>query len=59
MVYIKKKPGESPDSMIRKFSRQVMSEGIILEMKRREFHLKPSLSKKYRKELNRKMKNII
>ena len=46
MVMVKKRPGESPDSMIRKFSRQVMSEGIILEMKKREFHLKPSLAKK-------------
>lgn len=59
MVMVKKRPGESPDSMIRKFSRQVMSEGIILEMKKREFHLKPSVARKFRKELNRKMKNIV
>ena len=59
MVFVKKRPGESADSLIRKFSRQVMSEGIMLEMKKREFHLKPSMAKKYRKELNRKMKNII
>lgn len=31
-----------------------MSEGIIQEMKKREFYLKPSLAKKFRKELARK-----
>jgi len=55
MVFVKKGPGESPDQMIRKFSRKVMSEGIIHEMKKREFHLKPSLAKKFKKELARKM----
>jgi len=55
MVYVKKQPGDSADSMIRKFSRKVMSEGIITEMKKREFYLKPSLAKKFKKELNRKM----
>lgn len=55
MVFVKKQPGDSPDAMIRKFSRKVVSEGIIQEMKKREFHLKPSLAKKYKKELARKM----
>lgn len=54
MVYVKKSPGDSPDAMIRKFSRKVMNEGIIQEMKKREFYLKPSLAKKFKKELNRK-----
>jgi len=55
MVFVKKQPGESADSLIKKFSRKVMSEGIIQEMKRREFYLKPSLAKKFKKELARKM----
>jgi len=54
MVFVKKQPGDSSDAMIRKFSRKVMSEGVMHEMKKREFHLKPSLAKKYRKELARK-----
>jgi ribosomal protein S21 len=58
MVFVKKGAGDSPDAMIRKFSRKVMSEGIIQEMKKREFHLKPSLAKKYKKELNRKFAKI-
>ncbi len=58
MVFVKKSTGDSPDAMIRKFSRKVMSEGIIQEMKKREFHLKPSLARKYRKELARKFAKI-
>ena len=58
MVFVKKSTGDSADAMIRKFSRKVMSEGIIQEMKKREFYLKPSLAKKYRKELNRKFARI-
>ncbi|OGH18611.1 MAG: 30S ribosomal protein S21 [Candidatus Levybacteria bacterium RIFCSPHIGHO2_01_FULL_40_15b] len=58
MVFVKKSTGDSADTMIRKFSRKVMSEGIIQEMKKREFYLKPSLAKKYRKELNPKFAKI-
>lgn len=54
MVFVKKQPGDSSDAMIRKFSRKVMNEGIIQEMKKREFYLKPSLAKKFKKELARK-----
>ena len=54
MVFIKKQPGDSPDAMIRKFSRKVLVEGVIQEMKKREFYLKPSLKKKFKKELSRK-----
>ncbi len=58
MVFVKRGSGDSPDAMIRKFSRKVMSEGIIQEMKKREYYLKPSLAKKFRKELNRKFARI-
>lgn len=46
MVVVKKMPGDSDDVLIRKFSRKVLSEGILQEAKRRKFHLKPSLAKK-------------
>ncbi|RJQ24815.1 30S ribosomal protein S21 [Candidatus Parcubacteria bacterium] len=55
MVFVKKQPGDSQDTMIKKFSRKVISEGLIQEMKKREFYLKPSLAKKFKKELARKM----
>lgn len=56
MVVVKKMPGDSDDSLIRKFSRKVLIEGILQEAKRREFYLKPSLARKQKKEDARRMK---
>jgi small subunit ribosomal protein S21 len=56
MVYVKKSPGESDDSLIRKFSKKVMDAGIIMEAKRRQFYLKPSLAKKVKQEESRRMR---
>ncbi len=58
MVVVKKMPGDSDDSLIKKFSRKVMSEGILQEAKRREFHLKPSLAKKAKQEEARRAKKM-
>lgn len=55
MVFVKKQPGDSSDALIRKFSKMVQREGIILEMKKREFGGKPSAIRKFRRELARKM----
>ena len=46
MVIVKKMPGESDDSLIRKFTRKVIFENILKEAKRRQFYLKPSLARK-------------
>lgn len=43
-------PGDTDEMLIRKFSRKVMSEGIIPEAKRRVFYLKPSLARKQKAE---------
>ena len=56
MVVVKRMPGDSDDSLIRKFSRKVMNEGILQEAKRRKFYLKPSLARKQKKEDARRMK---
>lgn len=56
MVLVKKMPGDSDDAVIRKFSRKVLSEGILQEAKRREFYLKPSLARKQKKEDARRAK---
>ncbi len=58
MVFVKRGNGDSADAMIRKFSRKVMSEGLVQEMKKREYYLKPSLAKKFRKELARKFAKV-
>lgn len=54
MVVVKKMPGDNDDTLIRKFSRKVLAEGIIPEAKRRQFYLKPSLAKKQKKEESRR-----
>jgi small subunit ribosomal protein S21 len=46
MVMQEKKPGESIDSVLRKFKRKMKSEGIFQELKKREFFEKPSEEKK-------------
>lgn len=56
MVYVKKMPGDSDDSIIRKFSKKVMDAGIINEAKRRQFYMKPSLAKKMKQEESRRMR---
>ena len=58
MVVVKKSPGDSDDSLIRKFSRKVISEGIVQEAKRREFYLKPSLARKQKPEDARRAKKV-
>lgn len=54
MVVVRKMPGDSDESLIRKFSRKVLSEGILQEAKRREFYLKPSLARKQKQEDSRR-----
>lgn len=58
MVVVKKMPGDSDEALIRKFSRKVMSEGILQEAKRREFYLKPSLARKQKQEDARRAKRL-
>ena len=58
MVVVKKSPGESDDSLIRKFQRKVLNEGIIPEAKRRAFYLKPSLARKQKAEDARRAKKV-
>ncbi len=46
MVMQEKKPGESIDSVLRKFKRKIKNEGILQELRKREFFEKPSEEKK-------------
>ena len=52
MVFIKAGPGDSTDSVIRKFTRKVIAEGLLLEFKRKDFYQKPS---EVRKEANKEI----
>jgi ribosomal protein S21 len=56
MVKVKKMPGDSDDSVIRKFLRKVMVDGVLLEAKRRKFHLKPSAARKEKKKMRQQQR---
>lgn len=58
MVFVKKMPGQSDDTLIKTFSRKVNEQGIVLEAKRRKFYLKPSLARKQKKEDARRAKRM-
>jgi small subunit ribosomal protein S21 len=53
MVVVKAQPGDTSDSLIRKFSKKVLQEGILQELKKKEFYQKPA---EIRKEKNLMLK---
>lgn len=46
MAKQEKRPGESIDSVLRKFKRKIKNEGILQELRKREYFEKPSEEKK-------------
>lgn len=58
MVFVKAQPGDSSDALIRKFTRKVLSEGILQDLKKREFYQKPAeVRKEKKRELARRLKH--
>lgn len=58
MVFVKAQPGDNSDSLIRKFTRKVLTEGILQDLKKREFYQKPAEIKKERqRELARRLRH--
>lgn len=57
MIFVKAVPGDTSDSLIRKFIKKVISEGLLLELKKKEFYQKPAeVRKEAKKELEKRMK---
>lgn len=50
MAIVKANEGESADSLIRKFNKKVQQEGILTEIRKREYYEKPSVRRKKQKE---------
>ena len=46
MVVIRKRKGDTKDTMFRKFSRMFMDENIVDELRKKQYYKKPSLRKK-------------
>lgn len=56
MPIVKAGPGDTTDSLIRKFNKKVIMEGVLAELKKREFYQKPSEKRKAkRQEIARKI----
>ena len=54
MTRVVAQPGESVESMLRKFNKKVASEGIMMEIIKREHYLKPSLKRQQKIQMARK-----
>lgn len=46
MAIVKANEGESVESLIRKFNKKVQQEGILTELRKREFYEKPAEARK-------------
>ncbi len=58
MVFVRSQPGDTSDSLIRKFTRKVLTEGILQDLKKREFYQKPAeVRKEKKKELKRRLRH--
>ena len=56
MIFVKAEPGDTTDSVIRKFTKKIISEGFLLELKKKEFYQKPSeIKKEALKEIKRRI----
>ena len=56
MAEVRVKEGESLDSALRRFKRQVTRSGTLVEVRRREHYEKPSVKRKKKSEAARKRK---
>lgn len=54
MIVVKAQPGDSSDALIRKFNKKVLADGILQELKKREFYQKPALLRKLKKAEKKK-----
>ncbi len=56
MIVVKAQPGDTSDSLIRKFSKKVLAEGILQELKKKEFYQKPAEIRKEKKLMLKRRK---
>jgi small subunit ribosomal protein S21 len=61
MSYVRVRKGEDINRAIRRFKRKVESEGIMRELKRRRYYLKPSEARKEKQKAaaKRRRKNAV
>lgn len=60
---VKKRPGESAESLLKRFKKSVQNDGIMQELRKREYYVAPSLKARLKHQaavraIRRKMKKI-
>ncbi|MDP2671150.1 MAG: 30S ribosomal protein S21 [bacterium] len=58
MTIVKAQEGESVDVLIRKFNKKVQADGILTELKKREFYEKPSVVRKREKQMRGRKRRV-
>ena len=59
MVFIKLREGETIEEALRRFKRECERNGVLKEIKRREFYMPPSLARKVKQaEAKRKIRRM-
>jgi small subunit ribosomal protein S21 len=59
MVRVVVRKNESPERAMKRFKRKVEKEGIMRDIKRKKFHMKPSARKKLKRKLAAKKRRKI
>jgi len=59
MTIVRAKEGESVDVLIRRFNKKVQLDGVLTELRKREYYEKPSVQRKKAKAvLERKLQKV-
>jgi small subunit ribosomal protein S21 len=56
MAEVKRRPNESVDELVKRFKKQVQKEGIMKEIKKREYFVAPSVLRRKKQAAARKKK---
>ena len=51
MAKVIKKPGESAESLIKRFKKQVVKDGILMDVKKKSYYLSPAQKKREKHKL--------
>ncbi len=56
-TFVKAQPGDTSDSLVRKFMRKVLNDDLLVELRKKEFYQKPAeIRKEAKKELKRRLR---
>jgi small subunit ribosomal protein S21 len=54
MIKVIANPEENVESLIRKFNKKVLADGLLSELKKREYYVKPSVARKQEEAARRR-----